>query len=746
LLDSTVAAPRGGAPSPDYRRFFAGNDDTAFNFRIFTPSIPAVEKYQYYVTGRYKIFGEGLQAYGDILYAKNKQANGLAASPFALGAASVNTSPFNPFRTFGPGSADDQLRSVAYRSVRELGTRNSFFDYDFWRYTVGFNGDFNLKDNDFVSNWGYDVGYVYHRTDQLRVDSGDAQFTPLEASLRGEGPDGSFFNPFVGQNGALQGVAPTYVDGVQTGTLAYDNTAALVAASYLGRSFFYNKSFLYDVKVYGNLFPGLYQGGIGVTVGYEHREQREHSIPDPVQAAGDQLGFNAAPLTKYKQEVDSYFGEIRVPLITSTMNIPFARSLEIAFAYRYEEFDNKDQFFKDEASFDNGGTPRVSVRYQPVDWVTLRGSWGQSFQSPFAFQLFDPAAQNFPVLFDSSQGNTLQPPGGVFQAGGIDLQPEETDSYSAGIVLTPKFLPGFTATVDFYQVYTKSVILSAADFAQILLSLNNFSGNTLFIDPDGPGLGIFPDEDGVIGGTALGVTRDESGALFAIDSQTANAGKRLVNGMDITAAYALPWTNFGQFTISMGYNYFFTWKAEALEGAGTTNFLGDYVNSTLPLAPGAIPYHKGFLRSEWAWKGFDFVSTLNYISSFNDDGAFVPAARPVGGTAAQPTYPFYRRVSDYITLDMQLSYEFRKPEIEAAAADPKSFSKDGKSTISKEVAGAESSSIWQRILWGTTVRVGVNNAFDRNPPTVLGAFNDNYDTSLYTIRNRYWYVGLNKKF
>ncbi|MBA2269554.1 MAG: hypothetical protein H0W20_03025, partial [Chthoniobacterales bacterium] len=53
---------------------------------------------------------------------------------------------------------------------------------------------------------------------------------------------------------------------------------------------------------------------------------------------------------------------------------------------------------------------------------------------------------------------------------------------------------------------------------------------------------------------------------------------------------------------------------------------------------------------------------------------------------------------------------------------------------------------FQRMLWGTSIRVGVVNAFDRQPPTVLGAFNDNYDTSLYSIRNRYYYVGINKKF
>jgi outer membrane receptor protein involved in Fe transport len=157
---------------------------------------------------------------------------------------------------------------------------------------------------------------------------------------------------------------------------------------------------------------------------------------------------------------------------------------------------------------------------------------------------------------------------------------------------------------------------------------------------------------------------------------------------------------------------------------------------------------RGFLRGEWAWKGFDFVATGNYISSFNDDSAFVllPQARPIYGSGSDPQYPFYRRVTDYITLDMQLSYEFVKPEMEAAMADTKGFSKDGKSAAMSQVAGADNSTIWQRMLWGTTLRVGVNNAFDRRPPSVLGAFNDNYDTSLYSIRNRYWYVGINKKF
>jgi iron complex outermembrane receptor protein len=734
-----------------------GTDPTRFNFRAFTPSIPAMEKWSYFVTGRYKIFGEGLQLYGDFIHSKQKQDNGLAAAPFNLGVAVSNSSPFNPFFTNGPGTGDDQLRSISYRLVQELGNRRSFYNFDNYRYVIGLNGNFNIKDNDFINQFGYDTGLLYERTDLIRTDSGDAQRPVIEDAvdgidLDGDGVEETFFNPFIGQSAPVTGVAPIYVNGVQTGTMAYDNQAAVDAAAFIARTYTYERDYLYDVKVFGNLFPGLYQGGVGFNLGYEHRFSEFEQHPDPTQQQGNQLGFNASAAYNLRTEVDSFFGELRVPLILSTMNIPFARSLEISFAYRFEEFENMDLFNKAAgiATFDNGGTPRISIRYQPIADITMRASWGQSFLSPSAFQIFNPPQQNFPQLFDIFANQTLQPAGGVFQEGTIGLVPEETDSYTAGIVYTPKWLPGFTMTVDFYQMYTRSLIVDAAETAQLLLTRNSLSllagdpAPGLDADPDGPGLGIFAsDFTGLIGGPALGITRGATGVVQEIDSATTNAGKRLVNGMDVTAVYSIPTTNWGTFTTSVGYNYFFTWKAEALPGAGTHSFLGDYNNGTIPLAPGALPYHKGFLRGEWEWRGFDFVSTINYISSFNDDSAFVLAARPIGGTGSSPQYPLYRRVTDYITLDMQLSYEFKRPP---AVEPTPTYAKDSKDSKNVLTPAAESSSIWQRMLWGTTIRVGVNNAFDRQPPSVLGAFNDNYDTSLYNIRNRFYYIGLNKKF
>ncbi|MDQ3118140.1 MAG: TonB-dependent receptor [Verrucomicrobiota bacterium] len=737
LINQANANPQG---PQDYRARDPNVD--SFNFRQTTPAIPAMEKYQYYITGRYKIFGEALQIYGDLLYSKRKQDNGLAPAPFQFGVVAANASPYNPFFTGPPGgartatTADDQLRSVQYRSI-ENGLRRSFFDYDYYRYVAGINGNFTFTGNNVISFLGYDTGMVYETGEFLRIDSGDLRRTPLEAEVAAGN-----FNPFRGLGAPLSGTATTFTNGVATGTDTFDNTAAAARAAYVGRTFGYSYDFLADAKIFGNLIPNLYQGGIGFNLGYEYRHSRNKQIPDPTQAAGDQLGFNAASPFSYHQEVNAYFGELQIPVVTSAMNIPGVRSLEFQAAYRYEEFKNQDQFGavdpdgdplgKRRSKFDNNGDVRLSVRYQPVQDVTLRASFGESFLSPSPNSLFAPASETFPQVFDPATGRTLQPAEGVIQGGNTLLKPETTETYTAGIVVTPKFLPGFTATADLYQLFTRNVILPSSDFAQLILTQN---GNAI---RNGTPINQAPFADLI--------DRDEGAVPIPnqIRANTANAGKRLVNGLDVTAAYQLPSTNFGTFTLSLGYNYFFTWKAEPVEGSGSANFLGNYNNGTLPLAPGAIPRHKGFLRGEYEWKGLNFVATTNYISSFLDDPGFILASEfsPNGERDLNT-----RTVSDYITLDMQLSYEFIKPEMDAAAAGGYSKDAKGGKSMQSEVAGVENNgSFFQRMLWGTKIRVGVVNAFDRQPPTVLGAFNDNYDTSLYSIRNRYYYVGINKKF
>ncbi len=761
---ATQVPPRGTLPGD----FLPGTDPSRFNFRAFTPAIPAMEKAMYMVTGRYKIFGDGLQLYGDVLYSKVKQDNGLAGAPFTLssltnGLNEARQSDFNPF--------GNNLTSLSYRIQQELANRRSFFDKDYYRYVVGINGDFNFTDNDFISRFGYDSGYVYERLNYQRIDSGDARRSYLRAliaPLTGftanpaspipgiPAANRGTFNPFIGITAPTSGTAPIYNNtnaagpefqtGVPIGTRAYNNNLLAAdwtvgGASYIGHSFFYERDWLADAKFNAHLFPKLWNGGIDFAGGFEKRQVQQHQIPDPVQASNDQLGFNQAPNLKYRQEVESWFFELGIPIVTSSMNIPWVRSLDLDIAWRREEFEDTNlqlvtgspvntfaSFVNENPDENFKGSPRVSLRYQPVADLTFRASWGQSFRSPSPNELFSPVFQNFPVLFDPVNKATLQPSGGVWEGGNTALVPETTDAYSAGVVWTPKFLPGFTMTLDVYELFTTALVLDGDSFAQVLL----YNG---VVDPDGCGLGVNAGS-----GPALGATRDAAGTLLCVDSGNGNAGKRHVRGLDLTAVYELPTEHWGKFTFSGGYNHFFTWKAQPGQGQAFVSFLGNYNNGTLPLAPGAIPWNKGFLRGEWEWKHFDFVATGNYIGDFRDDPAFLSASvTPPGYITLYGTT--VRNVPSYITLDLQLSYEFVKPPTE-----PAPYVKESKDSKNAPVTEAATASIWQRMLWGTKLTVGVNDVFDRYPPSVLGAFNDNYDTSLYSIRNRYWYVSLTKRF
>ena len=397
----------------------------------------------------------------------------------------------------------------------------------------------------------------------------------------------------------------------------------------------------------------------------------------------------------------------------------------------------------------------MTAGWRPIPDLLLRGTWGQSFRSPRPADLFFPTFQDFPVVFDPCgtcpTAGTLQPNQGVWERGNPGLKPEETTNWTAGMVWSPKFLPGFTVTADWYQIYTTNVIVQADDFAQVLLTAGT-------IDPDGYGNGsgevnITGPFTGQAGGTGIGITRDQFGGLQAIDSVTNNAGIRFVQGIDVAMNYELPTTNFGKFIFTLGYNHFFTWKISPGPNLPFNDFLGNYNNGTLPLAPGAIPWNKGFVRTEWLYTlgpgNLDFVAQVNYVGSFIDDnGFFHPLDQENLAPPDQPpSWKFNRVVTSYITLDLQASYEFVRPPVEAPVPGYSKDAKDFKSPLSKQpVTPVAEASIWQRMLWGTKITSGVVNAFDRNPPTVLGAFNDNYDTSLYTIRNRFWYVSLNKKF
>lgn len=707
----------------DYRPFIESLlANEGFDFRQYTPAIPAQDRYGFFLDGEYQLLPQNqLTLFASALYANTKQFNALSPSLFTLPGDVARSSPYNPVPTIpqvdpatGLQALDpvtrapvfaQRLNSVSYASI-EAGNRERIYDSDFFHLIAGVKGEF-------AKDYFWEIGYVFDQNDLVRTDTGDQRFSLLAPAVA----DGSF-NPFVG------------LDAPRRGTLngfTYDNAAALSAASYgaISRTEIQNQ--LLDGKIGGHLFTDLPQGGLNFVAGFEFRRQDLTQKGDPVLAADDALGFDADTRFDARQEVAAAYVELNIPFVTSAMNVTLVHNLDFTFAYRFEHFeisgiDPADGITSSKQILETD-VPKFALRWAPVQDLTLRASYSRSFRTPTLFEFFEPRTENttlFPSIFDpAAPGGPafVQPPGGTRVGGSIDLQPERTDNYSVGLVLTPRQIPNLTITADYYQLNSEGGVVTA--FAQAAVVRNAADGFT------------FADR----------IIRDSSGVLQTVLDFPFNSARRAVEGIDTTAVYQFPTDNFGKFALTVAYNHLLRFNAQIVAETGFTNYLGRFQSANSPLSPGSLPWNKGYVQAQWDYNGFQLINVFNYVGDYKDFGGFLNNSFLVldeSGRAPDPVNVEFTRNRDvkaFLTFDTQLSYTCTAPRAVADEGTPKT------------TASVPSLRGWQRWLDQTTIRIGVNNIFDEPPPFNAGAITgDNYDTSLGSIRGRYYYVGVNKKF
>ena len=108
----------------------------------------------------------------------------------------------------------------------------------------------------------------------------------------------------------------------------------------------------------------------------------------------------------------------------------------------------------------------------------------------------------------------------------------------------------------------------------------------------------------------------------------------------------------------------------------------------------------------------------------------------------------------WTTLDLIASYTFNLPP--PAPAEVPGFAKDGGKNVKMKdgkeknvmpVSTAEYNPCgWRAWLNNTTITLGMQNVLDADPPFVAASFENGYDESLATIKGRFCYVQLKKRF
>jgi outer membrane receptor protein involved in Fe transport len=212
-------------------------------------------------------------------------------------------------------------------------------------------------------------------------------------------------------------------------------------------------------------------------VGGEYRKEALAAESDVELQTGDLAGQGGpTPNVAGHFDVRELFSELQIPIISHS----FIEELTLTGGYRYSDYKVANNHF-------NTDTYKVAVELAPVPDIRGRASYNRAVRAPNVVELFSPqslglaggtdicsgsaatiAARGFTAAQCANTGVTASQFGIVeanpanqynaFFGGNPALTPEKADTYTAGVVLQPRFVPGFAFTVDYFNIKVKNLI------------------------------------------------------------------------------------------------------------------------------------------------------------------------------------------------------------------------------------------------------------------------------------------------
>lgn len=649
----------------DYRAFDYSED--LYNYRETTPAIPGQERHSIYSSLNLDL-SDRIRFFADFLLTDIQQFNGYAPAPFGV-----------PFASPYSGLLDPNAWPYPVYRTLELGPRRDTFRFNSLRTVVGLKGRLNQF------NW--ESAFLYNRAKGHNTMSG---FPELNALI--DETESGAFNPY----------ARAYSSGtvvVFGNSYSWDNSEALRRASGTARDHYDSILRMWDFKINGSIWdlPG---GALDIAAGLEYREEDSGNVPDPLVQQGRVLGFNQTQPFAADRTARAGFLESKIPVFGDENRINWVHALEVNAGIRHERFQYNGV---DPATGAQSGPrlqstdQKLGLRYQPASEWTLRSSYSTGFRAPTSNEIFSADGTDFPTVVDPL-GFTP----GLFQtmvnvSGNVDLKPETSSTWAAGVAWSPRMMDGLYVSVDYYSTSRRNVI---GDSTQLILNLNAEGQGAGFPDASDPTNVVF--DPGAP--FANRIFRNPDGSLgmnqVHVDAERFNVAENRIQGIELALAFGHTGPLDGFIRHDLMMNYFIAWDLITAAGTPAQNYVGRFRDpSTDDFSPGSIPRYKGFYRVSYEIASWFAAATLQYTDSFYDDPFFLESVDS-------------RKVGSWTTLDLLLEYRFGS----------------GVSGLIKDL----------------TIGIAAENIFDRPPPVAVGAFNDNYDTSAHSIRGRSFYLRVRK--
>ena len=522
-------------------------------------------------------------------------------------------------------SVNGQPVTVSYRAV-DGGARSHVDNAKANHLVMGFRGT--------VKGYDYDVAYT-HNSSNVSEDtvSGYQSQLALVKLLS----NNNAFNPWAAQQSpalAQQIAATNYVGNMINSTLSNDAINA---------------------RISGDLYQ-LPAGMAKFAVGASFTDEKLDLNPSTAYQSGDISGYGGQTLPlSASRNSSAVFAEVVAPIL---------KNLEADLAVRTDRYPNA-----------TATNPKISLRYQPLQQLLVRASYGRGFREASLPELLNPQSVATTASFTDPKTGTY----GQFNqliGGNPNLKPEKSEQTSVGFVIDP--VPGVSVAIDYWKINVNNLVTSLS-----------------------PEFLVDHESDPTYG--AL-VHRDANGNISMITSTNLNAGGLKTAGFDLDARWTIAKTaNYGTFSTRLNGTYVSKYDEKLPDGTVQASVAHTIDANGSPLNAvgngGIILRWKHQLALDWKFHNWGVNLTQNFQSGYYD------AARADSATGTDAV-----RIGAFSTWDSQVAYTGIK---------------------------------------NLTLRAGVKNLFNRNPPESIGLgnyFQSGYDPTYYDAHGATGYVSASYKF
>ena len=485
-----------------------------------------------------------------------------------------------------------------------------------------------------------------------------------------------------------------------------------------------SKQTIYGGTISGDLFEYGIQSpwaddGVNALVGFEVRRDELVQQADGIAAAGNLVGSGGATVpTNGNTEVTDLFFEFQVPLVSGVTGM---ERLDLTAAYRYSEYESTNNLNASQGGDIDTDTYALGLAWVPFEDLRVRTQIQRAVRAPNINELFlpqnsgltsltDPCAGTTPSATQAQCANTglsaalygsVPPDSGqlnTLTGGNPNLEAEKSDTFTFGVVYQPSQIDDLMVSIDYFDIVVEDAIgtvPAATTLSQCLETGSDAFCNLIQRGPDGS-LTFFPREQAFIATAA------------------ANIAEFGTTGVDAQVQYTLDMSDWGE--VNFNYNATFLLSADTvlLPGSASFDCAGWYGSS----CTNPNPEYRHNLVTTWV-SPYDFTASLvwrfygeNELVGSIDNG-FLSDGATGAITKADPGISTDLNSISY--LDLTMFYD---------------------------------------VTENVTLRAGVNNLLDRDPPvvTTFGApgtgtnVEANTIAGVYDAGGRFMFMGVRASF